>query len=361
MNYESVYNDIIAIVYGDTDPPDSVQDRLYGSEGLIARKCRKIMKDYNYWFMETSMRLPIINGISSYNLPLNFKEEHRLRFEDISTGDYHTPLKKLSLDEIETSYKDRDREEYYPSRYYIDFNSDTDRRKLTLYYKPKGYTDYYTTLSATDTSIASTAFSYQIDGEEYEADAVTAGTAFSVADTINASAAVSELWGVWTLQIDDEGTISTKSPDTDQTYETEEEALLDRPEADEGCYPMGYVTIQNNASATWTANTDDLTAGSDCNAVNFYSVVSILNIRYFKYLDDLSDVEATFEAYEDMISKKCPDLLIWMCVKDLAQIRYDSGMVQMAMNEINENKNELIRKDWHYRTANAERIPARVI
>jgi hypothetical protein len=124
---------------------------------------------------------------------------------------------------------------------------------------------------------------------------------------------------------------------------------------------MGYVTIQNNASSAWTANTDDLVAGSDCNDINFYSVVSILDIRYFQYADELSNTQATMEATEDFASRECSNLIIWMCVKDMAQKRYDAIMVQIASAEIELEKANLIGKDFSFRNANSNRVPYRSV
>jgi hypothetical protein len=361
VNYLSVYNEIVAQVFGDTTPPTTTPTRLYGTEGLIARKRKEIQDEHNYWFMEKSWRLPIIDGVNNYDLPTDFKEELRLRFEDIKTGDYRTPLTKLSLDDIDQNFRDRDADVYYPSNYYLDFDVTLHRRQINLFPKPKGYTEYKTTLSASGTSIGSTAFSYSIDGEEY--DKIVAITAFSAANTINASAAVTTLWGAWLVQINATGTISTKPAGglANQIYTSEDEALSNKPEVDSGNYPMGYVTIQNKASTAWTANTDDLIAGSDCKTVNFYSVVSILDIRYFRYADALSSVQATMEITEDTVSKECANLLIWMCVLNLAQIRYDGSMVQIATQEIEKEKSNLFGKDWSYRSANSNRIPYKSI
>jgi hypothetical protein len=133
-----------------------------------------------------------------------------------------------------------------------------------------------TTLSVGSTAenIASTAFQFQIDGVPAAKAAVTAGTAFTAADTINTAAAAGSFWGVWLVQITAAGTISTKSPGADQVYADEATAIAALPATDAANASMGYVTVQSNAGATWTAQTDDLTPASDCLDSNFYNTAS---------------------------------------------------------------------------------------
>lgn len=133
-----------------------------------------------------------------------------------------------------------------------------------------------TTLSvgSTPEQVASTAFQYRIDGVTYHKAAVAAGTAFTAADTINTGAASGFFWGIWAVQIDKDGTISTKSPASDQTYATEALAIAALPAADAGNVVIGYVTVQSNEDVDWVAQTDDLTDESDCLEANFYSTAS---------------------------------------------------------------------------------------
>lgn len=133
-----------------------------------------------------------------------------------------------------------------------------------------------TTLSVGSTAenVASTAFQYKIDGVTYAKAAVTAGTAFSAADTINTGAATGFFWGVWAVQINAAGTISTKSPASDQVYATEALAIAALPAADAGNVVIGYVTVNSNEDVDWVAQTDDLTDASDCLEANFYSTAT---------------------------------------------------------------------------------------
>lgn len=133
-----------------------------------------------------------------------------------------------------------------------------------------------TTLSvgSNTAQVANTAFQYLIDGVPYHKAAVTAGTAFSAADTINTGAAAGFYWGIWAVQIDAAGTISTKSPSSDQVYADEATAIAALPAADAGSVVVGYVTVKSLENVDWVAQTDDLTDASDCTEANFYSTAS---------------------------------------------------------------------------------------
>ena len=131
---------------------------------------------------------------------------------------------------------------------------------------------------STAENIASTAFTYRIDGMPYAKAAVAAGTAFSAADTINTGTAVGTFWGVWLVQIDAAGTITTKPGGglSDQVYTTEALAIAALPTATAGSVAMGYVTIAATADSAWTGQTDDITDGNDNTSVTFYNTASTL-------------------------------------------------------------------------------------
>jgi hypothetical protein len=81
-------------------------------------------------------------------------------------------------------------------------------------------------------------------------------------------------FGIILVQVSDTGTISTKVPGATQTtamaYATAAAALAALPDPDAGNTPIGYIAIAAKA-ATWTANTDDLTDGSDVTTATFVS------------------------------------------------------------------------------------------
>ena len=124
---------------------------------------------------------------------------------------------------------------------------------------------------STPENIANTEFLWRKTGKPYHQAESAVGTAFSSADTINTGAVAGLFWGVWLVQINVSGTISTKSPSSDQVYTSEALAIAALSSVDAGNTAMGYITIQSNTGAAWTAITDDLASGSDCNAINFYS------------------------------------------------------------------------------------------
>ncbi len=139
-------------------------------------------------------------------------------------------------------------------------------------------------INATTVAIDATPEDFQIAACQYRIDGVSAakaaatGISFSAADTINTGAAATAFWGVWLIQIDIAGTVSTKPGGglSDQVYTTEALAIAALPAADAANVGIGYLTVNNNVSSAWTANTDDMTGGSDCVAANFYSTASTI-------------------------------------------------------------------------------------
>lgn len=116
-----------------------------------------------------------------------------------------------------------------------------------------------------------TTTNYTIGGIAY-VKAATDNLVFSAADTINVGAAVGDFWGGWIVQIDAAGTVTTKSVGADQVYASEAAAIAALPAVDAGNVQVGYITVQANSDVAWTANTDDMTPASDCQAANFYDL-----------------------------------------------------------------------------------------
>lgn len=114
-----------------------------------------------------------------------------------------------------------------------------------------------------------------INGVFVEKAAVTA-LLFTAAHTITGA----NKYGVIVIQQDNTGAYSSKVVGNGQAYATAAAALAAAPAADAGKLRVGYITIQAK-NATWTANTDDMTNGSDCVTAVFTTdaatVVSALN------------------------------------------------------------------------------------
>jgi hypothetical protein len=103
---------------------------------------------------------------------------------------------------------------------------------------------------------------YTVGGIPATKSAATALT-FTAAHVITASK-----FGVILVQINAAGTISTKVPSSPQAYNDAPTALAALPDADTDNVALGYIAIENNAG-DWTANTDDLTNGSDLTSATF--------------------------------------------------------------------------------------------
>ena len=103
--------------------------------------------------------------------------------------------------------------------------------------------------------------------------AATTAIAFSAAHVITASK-----YGIILVQITDAGVFSTKAGAATQTtamaYNTSALALAAKPAVDSGNTEVGYFIIQNN-TGDWTAQTDDLTAASDIQAITIVDATAV--------------------------------------------------------------------------------------
>lgn len=103
---------------------------------------------------------------------------------------------------------------------------------------------------------------YRVNGSEFTKAATTA-ILFTAAHVVTTSK-----FAVILIQVNAAGTVSSKVPVTPQAYNSAALALAALPAPDTGNVPLGYIAIAAKA-ATWTANTDDLTNGSDLTTATF--------------------------------------------------------------------------------------------
>jgi hypothetical protein len=109
---------------------------------------------------------------------------------------------------------------------------------------------------------------YRIGDAVYHKAAVTT-QAFTAAHVVTALK-----WGAIRVQINAAGTISTRVVGSPQAYDSAAAALAACPAAAAGNVSIGVILI-NAGAGNWTANTDDLTPGSDLAAIQFLPVVPV--------------------------------------------------------------------------------------
>lgn len=132
-------------------------------------------------------------------------------------------------------------------------------------------------IGSTPERVANVAFDYQINGVSYSKGAVAAGSVFTAAHVV---AAGTGNWGVVNIYINAAGLIITRVPGSSQTgSQSYASAALAHAAADalnmpipDVCY-IGRILI-NADSSTWTANTDNLTNGSELTTATFISETS---------------------------------------------------------------------------------------
>jgi len=135
---------------------------------------------------------------------------------------------------------------------------------------------------STTHQVATTAFTFRIDGMPYAKGAVAAGTAPAAA-TINVGDAEGTFYGGFALQINAAGTITTLPGSGDQVHESADDAYAAALAltATAGNVIAGYFVV--GATEPWTGGTDDLDGDetSDSSYVAFYSTPSTLPVLTF--------------------------------------------------------------------------------
>lgn len=135
-------------------------------------------------------------------------------------------------------------------------------------------------ISATPEKFKTTTPLWWITGGLLKTKAITDLLVFSAANTINNGTAAGFFYGAWLVQVDAAGTVTTKPAGglADQVYATEAAAIAALPAADAAKVAIGYITVEAKTGAKWTATTDDLTAGSDCQTRAFYDATQPTSI-----------------------------------------------------------------------------------
>lgn len=130
-------------------------------------------------------------------------------------------------------------------------------------------------IDSTATRYANAAFTYLIKGTTYSKAGDSGGNTFTAAHVIGNGS--DDLWGVINIYINSSGTLISKVPIATQVYTsaalaiTASDNMLALPFS-ELCY-VGRILINANAK-TWTANTDDMTDGSDVTTADFFPKTS---------------------------------------------------------------------------------------
>ncbi len=76
-------------------------------------------------------------------------------------------------------------------------------------------------------------------------------------------------WGAILIQVNAAGAVSTVVESADQSFDTRAEAVAALPDAAAENVAIGYIVIQTKDGVSWTANTDDMTDGSDVETAEF--------------------------------------------------------------------------------------------
>lgn len=108
--------------------------------------------------------------------------------------------------------------------------------------------------------------------------AATDNLVFSAADTINVAVGAGNFWGAWKVELGLDGTVYTHSVAGNQVYANEAAAIAALPATTSGRVYVGYITVEANNGAAWTANTDDMTPASDVQAATFINAAAVADV-----------------------------------------------------------------------------------
>lgn len=129
------------------------------------------------------------------------------------------------------------------------------------------------TVHSTPEQLALALSRYLVSGGQFVEKAATAAITFTAAHVVSANC-----FGVITVQIDNAGTLSTLVPGATQTtpmaYASANEALAAMVPAAAGKLKIAHILIDAKTASAWTANTDDMTAASDLDAITITMVAA---------------------------------------------------------------------------------------
>lgn len=103
--------------------------------------------------------------------------------------------------------------------------------------------------------------------------APVADLAVQASRTINTGEAEGQFWGIFLIQINAAGEVTTLAPSADQVHATEAAAIAAKPAPSADHIGIGYLTIQTLEDADWTSQTDSLT--DDVAVANFYAELAM--------------------------------------------------------------------------------------
>jgi len=95
MTFGEIYSRVCFYVWGNSSVPAAATSALQGENGIIANVCRKIMQDFNYWFMHTWTEQALVSGTQSYVLPSGYKQVINVLMEAEEEGLFRKPLVPL--------------------------------------------------------------------------------------------------------------------------------------------------------------------------------------------------------------------------------------------------------------------------
>lgn len=120
MTFIELYNRIVFEIWGNSTPPSGTATQLMGTGGIINNVIRLIQQNKNYWFMEASDTISIIDGTQSYSLPSDFKQIIRCGLRYTKTdNNYTAPMRMLGEGQAREDYLESTQETEYPEAYSI--------------------------------------------------------------------------------------------------------------------------------------------------------------------------------------------------------------------------------------------------
>lgn len=139
MTFGEIYTRVCFLIWGNSVVPAGTAATLQGSGGMIADVHQKIQQERNYWFMEASSTISLVDGTANYALPTDFKElmKSGLRTRDVTTLDYYPPLSPMYPGEYDNTHRDSDYEAPYPQYFEVRAN------ELYLYPTPNQASTLY--------------------------------------------------------------------------------------------------------------------------------------------------------------------------------------------------------------------------
>lgn len=343
MTYGDIYNKIAFFIWGDTNPPISAADILQGANGLISKIQRQIQEQNDLWFMDKSGTIRIS---SSYAVSAGLAIGSTV--QNVANDAFSFYINNVEFSQSANAVGTVLSGDNVPINTYGAWRLEVGENGTVDIIEASGNATGYTTAALAVAGLPVLQFEHAEMGYVTAMDtsgAFVPGTTALNSGTVTAVFTDSSVVGRTDSYLFN-GTVF------DSNFK-KEISLQYLDHNDDYTMPLKKKPLG------W--GKENLRGGDDSADYPLYYEIgydsyrklklspaprrdSVLNVRYYGYLDSLTDV--TFNTDEDEISIQCPYLVIYKTVIEMCMALDYIEKIQVFSALAQSEENKLIEKNW---------------